>query len=72
MFKSERLTQTPQKNSGGTEPSRTRRWQPMDRFYLMLVCTGILVLVTALALNAPKEPRSGQADATILLNSGKR
>ena len=44
----------------------------MDRFYLMLVCTGILVLVTALALNAPKEPRSGQLDATILLNSGKR
>jgi hypothetical protein len=40
----------------------------MDRFYLMLVCTGIVLLVTALALNAPKEPRSGQPDTTILFD----
>jgi hypothetical protein len=44
----------------------------MDRFYLVLACAGIVVLVTALALSAPKEPRGGQPDATVLLNSGRR
>jgi hypothetical protein len=44
----------------------------MDRFYLSLVCGGIVVLIAALALTAPKDLRDGRPEAALLLSGGQR
>ncbi len=64
-------TRSVQKNRG--EPvARRSRLAAMDRVYLMLVCTAIVALVTALALSAPKGPQNGQPDATVLANGEQK
>jgi hypothetical protein len=44
----------------------------MDRFYLSMVCGGIVLLVTALALTAPKDLHGGGPDAAVLLSGVQR
>jgi hypothetical protein len=43
----------------------------MDRFYLTIICGGILLLVTALALTAPQDLGNGHPDQAILLDGGQ-
>jgi hypothetical protein len=40
----------------------------MDRFFLSMICGGILLLVTALALTAPKDRANIQPDVAVLLS----
>jgi len=56
----------------GEPPAGTRRWQPMDRLCLTLVCGGIVLLVTALSLTAPEGSPRDRADVAILLNGVQR
>jgi hypothetical protein len=43
----------------------------MDRFYLTIICGGILLLVTALALTAPQDLKSGHPDRAILIDGAQ-
>ncbi len=57
----------------GEPVARRDHLAAMDRVYLLLVCTGILALVTALALNAPKGgPQSSQPHSTVLANGEQK
>ena len=56
----------------GEPPAGTGRWQAMDRLCLILVCAGIVMLVTALSLTAPAGSPRDRADVAILLNGVQR
>lgn len=57
----------------GAEPvNGCGRWASMDRFYLTLICGGIILLVIALALSAPTASRDDRANTVIVLHSGQR
>jgi hypothetical protein len=44
----------------------------MDRLYLTIIFGGIILLVTALALSAPGDPRNGRADDVVVLHAPRR
>jgi hypothetical protein len=44
----------------------------MDRIFLGILCAGIVVLVTALALTTPSLRSDGPAEQSILLREGVR
>jgi hypothetical protein len=43
----------------------------MDRVFLTILCAGIVLLVTALALTTPALKSDGPAEKTILLREGR-
>jgi hypothetical protein len=43
----------------------------MERFFLIILCTCVILLVTALALTTPALKTDGPAEKTILLREGR-
>jgi len=43
----------------------------MERVFLIILCTGVVLLVTALALTTPALKSDGPAEKAILLREGR-